>query len=159
MAVVTGERRVVSVLFADIVNSTGIGERLGPERSKFLFDEVIRLMSEQVERYGGTVAQRIGDEVYAVFGAPRAHEDDSERAVRSALANQRALAQYSDEVEAAYDVKLSARIAINTGPVVINEESEDPYNALGDTVNVAARIQELAGPEGIVVGHATQLQV
>jgi len=159
MAVMTGERRVVSVLFADIVNSTGIGERLGPERSKFLFDEVARLMGAQVERYGGTVAQQIGDEVYAVFGAPLSHEDDSERAVRAALAIQRALGQYSEEVEAAYGVELSARVGINTGPVVINMESDDPYNALGDTVNVASRIQELAGPGGIVVGQETHLQV
>jgi len=159
MAVMTGERRIVSVLFADIVNSTGIGERLGPERSKFLFDEVVRLMSGQVERYGGTVAQRIGDEVYAVFGAPLAYEDDSERAVRAALAIQRALEKYSTEVEAAYGVGLSARIAINTGSVVIHPEAEDPYNALGDTVNVAARIQELAEPGGIVVGRTTKSQV
>jgi len=159
MAVMTGERRVVSVLFADIVNSTGIGERLGPERSKFLFDEVTRLMGAQVERYGGTVAQQIGDEVYAVFGAPLSHEDDSERAVRAALAIQRALGQYSEEVEAAYGVWLSARVGINTGPVVINMDSDDPYNALGDTVNVASRIQELAGPGGIVVGQETHVQV
>ena len=91
MVVTEGERRVVAVLMADVAGSTTIGERLGPERSKFLFDEVVRLMAEQVERYEGTVAQLLGDGLLAVFGAPVAHEDDSERAVRAGLAIQRAL--------------------------------------------------------------------
>ena len=91
MAVVAGERRIVTVLFADIVGSTAIGEKLGPERTKLLLDEVMRLMSAEVERYEGTVAQYVGDELYAVFGAPVSHEDDSERAVRAALAIQHAL--------------------------------------------------------------------
>src|SRR5688572_1465610 len=143
MAVATGERRIVSVLVADVVNSTAIAEKLGPERSKLLIDEVIRIMSEQVRRYDGTVAQLIGDELLALFGAPVAHEDDSERAVRAALAIQRALAQYAEEVEAAYGVKLAVRIGVNTGPVVVAPQSQDDgydrWNALGDTVNLASR--------------------
>src|ERR687889_59852 len=103
----TGERRIVSVLVADVAGSTTIAERLGPERSKFLFDEVIRLMTEQVQRYDGTVAQLTGDGLIALFGAPLAHEDDSERAVRAGLTIQRALVQYAQEVEAAYGVKLT----------------------------------------------------
>ena len=91
MATVAGERRIVTVLFADVVGSTAIGERLGPERTKLLFDEVMRVMGAEVERFGGTVAQFVGDELYAVFGAPLAHEDDSERAVRAAVAIQGAL--------------------------------------------------------------------
>src|ERR671919_2269014 len=98
MAVTTGERRIVSVLVADVVDSTAIGGQLGPERTKILIDEVLRIMSEQVRRYDGTVAQLVGDELFALFGAPVAHEDDSERAVRAALAIQRALAQYAPEV-------------------------------------------------------------
>lgn len=159
MAVVAGERRIVTVLFADIVGSTAIGERLGPERFSLLMDEVLRVMSAQVERFEGTVVQFIGDELYALFGAPRSHEDDSERAVRSALAIQRALSQYADEVRAAYGVDLAVRIAINTGPVVIRPEGEDPYNAMGDTVNVAARIQKLVDGGEIIVGRSTMLQV
>jgi class 3 adenylate cyclase len=89
MAVATGERRIVSVLIADVAGSTAIGERLGAERSKYLFDELLRLMTEEVRRYGGTVAQLVGDQVFAIFGAPISHEDDSERAVRAALAIQR----------------------------------------------------------------------
>src|SRR5581483_9689227 len=108
MVVTEGERRVVAVLMADIAGSTAIGERLGPERSKFLFDEVIRLMSAQIARYDGTVAQLLGDGLLAMFGAPLAHEDDNERAVRAALGIQRALAAYADDVREAYGIELRA---------------------------------------------------
>jgi hypothetical protein len=128
MAVTAGERRVVSVLIADIVGSTAIAERLGPERSKFLFDEVVRLMCDQVRRYEGTVAQLTGDGVYALFGAPVAHEGDSERAVRAAIGIHEALAGYSRQVAEAYEVDLAARVAVNTAipasPVI------DPYGML-----------------------------
>src|SRR2546421_10520668 len=119
MSVTAGGRRVVSALVADVAGSTAIGERLGPERSKVLFDEVVRLMREEVERLGGGVAQLTGDGVLALFGAPTAHEDDSERAVRAALAIHDALARYGAEVEPAYGIELVARVAVNTGPVVV----------------------------------------
>ena len=159
MSVPAGERRIVSVLVADVVDSTAIGEQLGPERSKFLFDEVVRLMREEVERFGGTVAQLTGDGVLALFGAPVGHEDDSERAVRAALAVRESLSRYSAEVGPAYDIELSARVAVNTGPVVIPAGDASPdvlYNALGDTVNVAARLQSLGD---LVVGPETARQV
>ena len=162
MAVATGERRIVSVLVADLANSTRIAERLGPERAKFLFDEVMRLMSEEVERFGGTVAQLTGDGLLALFGAPVAHEDDSERAVRAGLAIQRVLTTYAADVEAAYGVKLTARVGVNTGPVVVSGNDDDGdlrYNALGDAVNVAARLQAVAGEGGVAVGPTTARQV
>jgi ABC-type transport system substrate-binding protein/class 3 adenylate cyclase len=164
VAVVTGSRRIVSVLIADVVNSTGIAETLGEERSKFLMDEVLRIMTKEVARYDGTVVQRAGDEIFALFGAPLAHEDDSERAVRAALAIQRALASYAHEVEAAYGVRLSARAGVNTGPVVIAAPAEDGeigelWNALGDTVNVAARLQEIVAPGQVAIGVTTARQV
>ena len=161
MVVTEGERRVVAVLMADVAGSTAIGERLGPERSKFLFDEVVRLMAEQVERYEGTVAQLLGDGLLAVFGAPVAHEDDSERAVRAGLAIQRALAAYSRDVAEAYDIELRARVAVNTGPVLITPDAEGPdrWNALGDTVNVTARLQALAGEADVTLGPGTAAQV
>jgi ABC-type transport system substrate-binding protein/class 3 adenylate cyclase len=156
MSVPVGERRVVSVLVADVAASTAIGERLGPERSKFLFDEIVRLMREEVERFGGTVAQLTGDGVLALFGAPVAHEDDSERAVRTGLAIREALARYGEEVGPSYGIELGARVAVNTGPVVVPARDEPPdrlYNALGDTVNVAARLQShgdlVVGPETV----------
>jgi ABC-type transport system substrate-binding protein/class 3 adenylate cyclase len=163
MAVATGERRIVSVLIADLVGSTKIGEKLGSERTKLLIDEVIRIMAEQVRRYDGTVAQLRGDELYSIFGAPVAHEDDSERAVRAGLAIQRAVARYAEEVRAAYGIELTVRIGINTGPVVVRPEADgdgtDPWNALGDTVNVASRLQNLAPPGGVVLGPTTARQV
>jgi ABC-type transport system substrate-binding protein/class 3 adenylate cyclase len=162
MAAHAGERRVVSVLLADVADSTTIGERLGPERSKFLFDEVVRLIAAEVKRFGGTVAQLSGDGLYALFGVPAAHDDDAERAVRAALAIHEALAGYGREVAEAYGVELAARIGVNTGPVVLLPEdapAEERYNALGDTVNVAVRLQSHAGRSGVAVGPATARQV
>jgi ABC-type transport system substrate-binding protein/class 3 adenylate cyclase len=159
MSVTAGERRVVSALVADVAGSTAIGEQLGPERSKFLFDEIVRLMREEVERFGGTVAQLTGDGVLALFGVPTAHEDDSERAVRAALALHGSLARYAAEVAPAYGIELAARVAVNTGPVVVPERDAPPdvlYNALGDTVNVAARLQAFGD---VVVGPTTARHV
>src|SRR5947209_17226299 len=119
MATPAGERRVVSVLLADIAASTAIAEQLGAERSKFLFDEVVRLIAAEIKRFGGTVAQLTGDGLYALFGVPSAHEDDAERAVRAALAVQEALAEYAREVREGYGIELAARIGVNTGPVVL----------------------------------------
>jgi class 3 adenylate cyclase len=159
MSVPAGERRIVSVLVADIAGSTPIAEKLGPERYKFLFDDLVRLMREEVERFDGTVAQLTGDGVLALFGAPAAHEDDSERAVRAALAIREAVERYGAEVGPAYGVELGARVAVNTGPVVIPASDAPPhelYNALGETVTVAARLQPLGG---LIVGPETGRQV
>src|SRR4249919_345967 len=162
MAGTEGERRVVAVLMADIAGSTAIGEALGPERSKYLFDEVMRLVAAEVERYDGTVAQLAGDGLLAVFGAPVAHEDDSERAVRAGLAIQRALERYGADVREAYEIDIRARIAVNTGPVVIapgDGDARGRYNALGDTVNVTARLQALAAEGEVLLGPQTAVQV
>ena len=162
MAGTEGERRVVAVLMADIAGSTAIGEALGPERSKYLFDEVMRLVAAEVERYDGTVAQLAGDGLLAVFGAPVAHEDDSERAVRAGLAIQRSLEHYGADVREAYEIDIRARIAVNTGPVVIapgDGDARGRYNALGDTVNVTARLQALAAEGEMLLGPQTAVQV
>jgi ABC-type transport system substrate-binding protein/class 3 adenylate cyclase len=162
MAASPGERRIVSVLLVDIAGSTTIGETLGPERSKFLFDEVSRLLASEVKRFGGIVAQFTGDGLYALFGVPNAHEDDAERAVRAALGMQAVLAGYAKDVAEAYGVGVAARIGVNTGPVVLIREdapTEERYNALGDTVNTAARLQTHAGSGGVVVGPVTARQI
>ncbi|MDX6561180.1 MAG: hypothetical protein QOD65_994, partial [Gaiellales bacterium] len=136
MAVSSGTQRIVTVVFADVVGSTAIGERLGPERSKFLFDEIVALIAGEVRRFDGTVAQLTGDGLFALFGAPVGHEDDAERAVRAALAIQTAIAAYGEELRSGYGIDLLVRIAVNTGPVVLtDDEGADRYNALGDTAN------------------------
>jgi ABC-type transport system substrate-binding protein/class 3 adenylate cyclase len=159
MSATAGERRIVSVLVADVGGSTSMAEKLGPERSKFLFDDIVRLMRDEVERFGGTLAQLTGDGILALFGAPSAHEGDSERAVRAALAIRDALDDYAAEVAPAYGLEIRARVAVNTGPVVVPAGGAPPhvlYNALGDTVNVAARLQTYGD---LVVGPATAHQV
>ena len=114
-----------------------------------------------MRRFDGTVAQLLGDGLFAVFGAPVGHEDDAERAVRAALAIQDAIAAYGEELRSGYGIELAVRVSLNTGPVVLTDEDEGPdrYNALGDTANVAARLQELAPDGGIVVGPETERQI
>jgi ABC-type transport system substrate-binding protein/class 3 adenylate cyclase/tetratricopeptide (TPR) repeat protein len=158
----SGERRIVSVLITDVVDSTSIAEKLGPERSKMLFDEIAGLAGTAVLRFGGTVAQHTGDGVLALFGAPVAHEDDAERALRAALSFHAALADFARDVGSAYGIELSARAAVNTGPVVVPrgpQAADVLFNALGDTVNVAARLQSHAEPAGVVVGSLTAGQI
>ncbi|HEU5213416.1 MAG TPA: ABC transporter substrate-binding protein [Gaiellaceae bacterium] len=162
MATPAGERRIVAALFVDVAGSTAIAEQLGPDRSKFLFDEVVGLMAEQVRAYGGTVAQLTGDGLFAVFGAPVAHEDDSVRAVRAGRAIHDALGAYASDVGEAYGIRLAARVAVNTGPIVLVRDGapdEQRYNALGDTANVAARLQAVAGDGGVAVGPETARHV
>ncbi len=145
----------MAVLLADVAGSTAIAEALGTERSKFLFDELTRLIAAEVRRYDGTVAQLMGDGMLAVFGAPSAHDDDAERAVRAALAAQAAVERYAVEVRQAYGVELRLRAAVEVGSVVIDldvQESSERFNALGDPVNVAARLQEQADSGAVVLG-------
>ena len=116
-------------------------------------------MREEVERFGGTVAQPTGDGILALFGAPVAHEDDSERAVRAALAIHDALADYGAQIAAAYGIELAARVAVNTGPVVVpagDAPADVLADALGDTGNVAAGLQAVGE---LVVGPSTAHQV
>ena len=147
--------RLVSVLMADIQGSTAIAERLGPERSKLLFDEVTDLIGIQVRRFGGTVAQLSGDGVLAVFGAPEAHDDDAERAVMAGIELQRELDRFGEQVRSDYDLTLAGRVAIEAGRVVVDWESSsdgERFNALGDPVNLAARLQQHAEPGSVLVG-------
>ena len=156
------ERRLVTVLVTDVVDSTPIAEQLGAERYKTLFDEIARITREQVERFEGTVAQHTGDGILALFGAPTAHEDDAERAVRTALALHDSLTSFAADVSAAYGVQLAIRAAVNTGPALVLRGDEPPdqlYNALGDTVTVAARLQSHAGAGGTILGPLTARQV
>ncbi|MEA2492256.1 MAG: hypothetical protein QOJ29_167 [Thermoleophilaceae bacterium] len=141
------ERRWVTVLFADISGYTAMAERMDAELVKSMVDRCLRRLGEEVERFGGTVDKYIGDNVMAIFGAPVAHEDDSERAVRAALAMHAAIAEI--------DPELQLRVGINTGDVLAGSVAEGGYTVIGDTVNVAARLQAAAEIGSITVGERT----
>ena len=154
-AVVPGEeRRVVTVLFCDLVGFTARADRADPEDVKATLRPFHARLQREIERYGGHVNQFLGDGVLAVFGAPRAHEDDPERAVRAALRIQEAMQELNERDPAR---PLAARIGIETGEAVVAAGSPTTAGGTvtGDITNTAARLQTVAPPGGIVVGEQT----
>ncbi len=149
------ERRTVTVMFADLSGYTAISERLDPEAVKALVDRFLGRLGEEVERVGGLVDKYIGDNVMAIFGAPVAHEDDPERAVRAAIAMQAAMGQLNQRLLADYGVEFALCVGINTGEVLAGNVG-DTYTVIGDAVNVASRLQSSASPGTITVGERTQ---
>jgi class 3 adenylate cyclase len=152
------ELRPVTALFADIVGSTTLGERLTPDAVKLVIGDFVGRMTRAVEQYGGTVQAYMGDGIAAFFGVARAHEDDAERAARAGLAILAEAAAYAREVESSWQISnFGVRVGINTGPVAIGFVGGASPQAVtvGDTPNVAARLQSLADPGSIVVGDAT----
>ena len=153
-----GERRQVTVLFADIAGFTTIAERLDPEDVHRIVDRCFELITAEVHRFEGTINQYTGDGVMALFGAPIAHEDSPRRAAHAALAIQRALRGYDRELQAQRGLHLQMRIGLHTGPVVVGKIGDDlrmDYTAVGDTTNLAARLQQTARPGSVVVSEAT----
>jgi class 3 adenylate cyclase/tetratricopeptide (TPR) repeat protein len=148
------ERRQVTVLFADLSGYTAVSERMDPESVKALVDGALRRLGEEVTRYGGTVDKYIGDNVMAVFGAPVAHEDDEERAVRAALGMQNAMDEINAKLTARHGASFQLRVGINTGEVLAGAVG-DGYTVIGDTVNVAARLQAAGRPGTVTVGERT----
>ena len=153
------ERKAVTALNADLVGSTALGERLDAEEAKLVVGEAVSRMVAAVEALGGTVKDLAGDGILALFGAPAAHEDDAERAVRAALRIANDLAAYGSEVAAAWGVEnLGVRVGVNTGSVVLGPVgggSRVEYGAVGDPINTAARLQAAAAPGTILVGEPT----
>ena len=155
---VSGERKRATVFFCDLVGSTAIAERLDPEVYRELLDRYLEVVFAEIYRFEGIVNQLAGDGLMALFGAPIAHEDAPERAVRAALAIQHALAELSARLLAEGGVALHARVGIHTGIVVAGTVGNDfkmDYTAIGDTTNLAARLQSLAEPGAIVISEAT----
>jgi class 3 adenylate cyclase/tetratricopeptide (TPR) repeat protein len=148
------ERRVVTVLFGDLSEFTAWSEELDPERVGAVTDRVHAATAQAVIAFGGHVDKLIGDGIMAVFGAPVAHEDDPERAVRAALAMQRAVRRVVDEEEGG-GRRLGLRVGINTGPVAAGVQAAMSYTVVGDTVNTAARLSDAAGVGGVYAGAAT----
>ncbi len=156
---VEGERKLTSVLFADVVRSTALAERLDPEDWAAIMNGGFGFMNAAVTRFGGTVARLMGDAVLALFGAPVAHEDDAERAVRAGLALLDSAAEYGEMVERRYGVEFRVRVGINSGTSVLaymGDEVKAEYTAMGDTANVAARLQSLASPGTLLISGETR---
>ncbi|MFQ5897200.1 MAG: adenylate/guanylate cyclase domain-containing protein [Candidatus Methylomirabilia bacterium] len=153
-----GERRQVTVLFADIARFTALAEKLDPEEVHRIIDRCFELITAEIHRFEGTINQYTGDGVMALFGAPVAHEDSPRRAVHAALGIQRALRDYSKELQAEQGLSLQMRMGLNTGPVVVGRIGDDlrmDYTAVGDTTNLAARLQQSARPGSVLVSEAT----
>ena len=157
-----GERKEVTVLFADIRGSTRLLEGLDPEDAQKLIDPVLRVMMDAVHRYEGTVNQVLGDGIMALFGAPLAHEDHAVRACYAALAMQEEMRRYRENRGQSEELGLQISIGLNSGEVVVRSISNDlnvDYSALGHTTHLAARMQELAGAGAILLTTATLREV
>jgi class 3 adenylate cyclase/tetratricopeptide (TPR) repeat protein/ribosomal protein L40E len=153
-----GERKQVTVLFVDVSGFTSLSERLDPEDVHGLMNRAFELMLGEVHRYEGTVNQFLGDGIMALFGAPIAHEDHAQRAVHASLGIRKALGAYGDELERRRGINFYVRQGINTGLVVVGSIGSDlrmDYTAIGDTTNVAARLQQGADPGRIIISEVT----
>ncbi|HCT79073.1 MAG TPA: adenylate/guanylate cyclase domain-containing protein, partial [Micromonosporaceae bacterium] len=148
------ERRVVTVLFGDLSDFTSWSEELDPERVGAVTDRVMSALAGAVKTFGGHVDKLTGDGIMAVFGAPVAHEDDAERAVRAALSMQRAVRRVLDD-ERGGGAPLGLRVGLNTGPVLAGVQAGLEYTVIGDTVNTAARLADAAAVGAIYAGART----
>ncbi|MCU1359881.1 MAG: hypothetical protein JWN99_1170 [Ilumatobacteraceae bacterium] len=143
----------MTVLFADVVGFTALAEHLDPEQVKRLIDRAFQRLVDDVTAFGGRVDKVLGDGILALFGAPVAHEDDAERAVRAGLRMQQSMARFAQQ--SSLDEPLQMRIGINTGEVLVGTLAGTDYTAMGDVVNTASRLQAESPPGGVLVGEAT----
>jgi class 3 adenylate cyclase/tetratricopeptide (TPR) repeat protein len=154
---VEGERRVVTMLFCDVVGSTAMAETLDPEDWTEIMNGAFERMTAPIERYEGTLARLMGDAIFAFFGAPTAHEDDPERAVAAGLEIIEGVAPYREELRGR-GLDLNVRVGINTGAVVVGQVGSEvrvEYTAMGDAVNVAARMEQTAEPGTVQITAET----
>jgi class 3 adenylate cyclase len=156
---IDGERKTVTALFADIKGSTELERDLDPEEARAIVDPVLRLMMDAVHRYGGYVAQSTGDGIFALFGAPVAHEDHPQRALHAALAMQQELKQHGETLKRQGRLLVEARIGVNTGEVVmrtIHTGGHPEYTPIGHVTNMAARMQTVAPIGSIAASEETR---
>jgi len=151
----TEERRIVTVVFADLVGFTSLAEFLDPEQVKRLVDSCFELLVDDITSFGGRVDKILGDGILSLFGAPVAHEDDPERAVRAALRMQQTLARHVETSEMVGSADIRMRVGVNTGEVLVGTLAGTDYTAMGDVVNIASRLQEAAAPGTVLVGETT----
>ena len=153
------QRKVVTVLFADLSGSTPLGEKLDPEDLRRILASYFNQLARQIRRYEGTIDKYIGDAVMAVFGAPLSHEDDAERAIRAALAMHDSIAKLNGDLERQHGVRLALRIGINTGEVVagmLGGDVQSAYTVVGDAVNTAQRFESAAPLDQTIVSESTR---
>ena len=149
-----GERKLVTVFFSDVTGFTSLSEELDPETVHQIMDGCFKILMQEIHKYEGTINQFTGDGVMALFGAPLAHEDHAQRACHAALAIQKALTGYGRRVKAEFGVDFKMRIGLNSGPVVVGAIGNDlrmDYTAVGDTTNLASRMESMAKPGSILV--------
>jgi class 3 adenylate cyclase/tetratricopeptide (TPR) repeat protein len=155
---IEGERKLVTVFFCDVTGFTSLSEKLDPEAVHQIMDGCFKILMQEIHKYEGTINQFTGDGVMALFGAPLAHEDHAQRACHAALAIQEKLAAYSRKVKTEFGLNFKMRIGLNSGPVVVGAIGNDlrmDYTAVGDTTNLAARMESLAEPGGILISDST----
>jgi len=157
-AALEGERKLITVLFADLKGSMELLADRDPEEARRLLDPVLAIMMEAVHRYEGTVNQVMGDGIMALFGAPLAHEDHAVRACYAALRMQEAVKQHAEEVHRAQGIRLQTRVGLNSGEVVVRSIGSDlhmDYTAIGQTTHLAARMEQMAVPGTILITAET----
>ena len=155
---IEGERKRVTVLFADVANYTTLSEKLDPEEVHQIMDGCFKILMNAIHRYEGTINQFTGDGVMALFGAPVAHEDHAQRACHAALTIQRGMREYGEQVKKDYSVAFKMRMGLNSGPVVVGAIGDDlrmDYTAVGDTTNLASRMENAAKPDYILLSNYT----
>src|SRR5262249_10706056 len=154
-----GERKTITALFADLKGSTALIEGLDPEEARAIIDPALQIMMDAVHRYEGYVAQALGDGIFALFGAPIAHEDHPQRALYAALRMQDEMHRYSDTLREQGHPPLLMRVGVNTGEVVVRsirkEDLHTDYVPIGHSTNLAARMEQLAAPGSILVTEQT----
>jgi class 3 adenylate cyclase/tetratricopeptide (TPR) repeat protein len=148
-------RKVVTIVFSDLKGSTAMGEKLDSESLREVMTRYFDAMRAELERHGGVIEKFIGDAIMAVFGLPRLHEDDALRAVRAAAGMQQAQAVLNDELERQWGVRLTVRTGVNTGEVVAGDPTTGQRLVTGDAVNVAARLEQAAGEQEVLLGDLT----
>jgi class 3 adenylate cyclase len=159
---IDGERKTVTALFADIKGSMELMEDLDPEEARAIIDPVLHLMIEAVRRYDGYIVQSTGDGIFALFGAPVAHEDHPQRALYAALRMQEEMRRYSARLRESGNLPIEARVGVNTGEVVVRSirtgEAHTEYAPIGHSTGLAARMQTLAPTGSIAMTDATRRQ-
>ena len=150
----------MTALFVDIINSTGLGQDLDPEEARAIIDPALRLMIDAVRRYDGHVVQSTGDGIFALFGAPVAHEDHPQRSLYTALRLQEEIRRFGDRLRAEGRPPIQIRAGINTGEVVVREiqtgDTQSEYTPIGHTINLASRLQSLANAGSVVISDETR---